>query len=138
GEPDQRAQPPRPIGGISGSTTSFVVQVGKSKLIDFARPVRRVSVGNPAVADIVLVSPKSILVNGLGKGDTSLILWDANGVSEVHTISVEESSDRQVLLEITVAELNRTAMEEHGVDWRVLRTDLGLVFQPAKVVPLSG
>jgi Flp pilus assembly secretin CpaC len=43
-----------------------------------------------------------------------------------------------VLLEITVAELNRTAMEEHGVDWRVLRTDLGLVFQPAKVAPLTG
>ncbi len=135
---DAQARPPRAVGKLSGETTSFVVQVGKSRLIEFARPVRRVSVGNPAVADIVLVSPTSILVNGLGKGDTSLILWDGNGVSEVHTISVEESSDRQVLLEITVAELNRTAMEQHGVDWRVLRTDLGLVFQPAQIAPLSG
>ncbi len=135
-ELNARSKPP--IGGISGATTSFVVQVGKSKLIDFERPVRRVSMGNPQVADIVLVSPTSILVNGLSKGDTSLILWDANGVSEVHTISVEESSDRQVLLEITVAELNRTAMEEHGVDFRVLRTNLGLVLQPAKIAPLTG
>lgn len=135
---DEYRRPDRPVGEISGTKTSFVVQVGKSRLIDFERPVRRVSVGNPQVADIVLVSPTSILVNGLSKGDTSLILWDSNGVSEVHTVSVEENSDRQVLLEITVAELNRTAMEEHGVDFRVLRTNLGLVLQPAKVAPLTG
>ena len=135
---DEYQRPGRPVGELSGTKTSFVVQVGKSRLIDFERPVRRVSVGNPQVADIVLVSPTSILVNGLSKGDTSLILWDARGVSEVHTVSVEENSDRQVLLEITIAELNRTAMEEHGVDYRVLRDNLGLVLQPAKVAPLTG
>jgi pilus assembly protein CpaC len=120
------------------SATSYVVQAGKSRLIEFERPVRRVSLGNPEIADIVLVTPQSLLLNGLRAGDTSLILWDADGVSQVHTISVEESSDRQVLLEITIAELNRTAMEEHGVDFRVLRTDLGLILQPAKVAPLTG
>jgi len=123
---------------LSGAEPAFIVQTGKSRLIRLDRPVRRVSVGNPEVADIILVSPTEVLVNGRKPGDTSLILWDQHGVSELHTITVEETSERQVLLEITVAELNRTAMEEHGVDYRVLRSDLGLAFQPAKVAPLFG
>src|SRR6185369_3349612 len=117
---------------------SFVVQSGKSRLIELDRPVRRVSVGEPEVADIILVSPTSILVNGRKPGDTSLILWDQHGVTEVHTISVEEASERQVLLEVTVAELNRTAIEDHAVDFRVLRDDLGLVFLPGQIAPFTG
>jgi pilus assembly protein CpaC len=123
---------------LSSAQPALVVQAGKSQLIALEHPVRRVSVGDPEIADIVLVSPTDVLVNGRKPGDTSLIFWDQHGVSEVHTITVEETSERQVLLEVTVAELNRTAMEQHGVDYRVLRTDLGLVFQPAKIAPLAG
>ena len=138
GAPPQEENAAAPAGGISNTAASFVVQSGKSRLIELDRPVRRVSVGEPEVADIILVSPTSILVNGRRPGDTSLILWDQHGVSEVHTISVEEQSERQVLLEVTVAELNRTAMEEHGVDYRVMRSDLGLAFLPAGIAPLTG
>jgi len=136
--PSEAATAVSPEGTISNTAASFVVQSGKSRLIELDRPVRRVSVGEPEVADIILVSPTSILVNGRRPGDTSLILWDQKGVSEVHTISVEEQSERQVVLEVTVAELNRTAMEQHGVDYRVLRSDLGLVFLPAQIAPLIG
>jgi pilus assembly protein CpaC len=115
-----------------------VLQIGKSRLVELGRPVTRVSVGDPEVAELVLVSPTEVLINGRKTGDTSLILWDQRGVPEIHTLTIAEASDRQVLLEVTVAELNRTAMEEHGVDYRVLRTDLGLVFQPAKIAPLTG
>jgi pilus assembly protein CpaC len=123
---------------LSSAGPAFIVQSGKSRLVQLDRPVRRVSVGDPEVAEIILVSPRDILINGRRPGDTSLILWDQHGVTEVHTISVEEMSDRQVLLEVTIAELNRTAMEQHGIDYRVLRTDFGLVFQPAKIAPLLG
>jgi pilus assembly protein CpaC len=137
---DEPAAPVPPVNHsrLSSAAPAFVVQSGKSRLVELDRPVRRVSVGNPEVADIILVSPTDILINGRKAGDTSLIFWDQHGVSEVHTITVEETSERQVLLEVTVAELNRTAMEQHGVDYRVLRSDLGLVFQPAKIAPLFG
>jgi pilus assembly protein CpaC len=137
---DEPAAPVPPVnhGHLSSAAPAFVVQAGKSRLVELDRPVRRVSVGNPEVADIILVSPTDVLINGRKAGDTSLIFWDQHGVSEVHTITIEEFSERQVLLEVTVAELNRTAMEAHGVDFRVLRSDLGLVFSPAKVAPLLG
>src|SRR6266481_5839118 len=140
---DEVAEPAAPAppvnhNHLSSAAPAFVVQAGKSRLVALDRPVRRVSVGDPEVADIILVSPTDILINGRKPGDTSLIFWDQHGVSEVHTISVEDTSERQVMLEVTVAELNRTAMEQHGVDYRVLRSDLGLVFQPAKIAPLFG
>src|SRR6266404_5985893 len=122
--PDPAPPPPANHNHLSSAAPAFVVQAGKSRLVELDRPVRRVSVGNPEVADIILVSPKDILINGRHAGDTSLIFWDQHGVSEVHTITVEEFSERQVLLEVTIAELNRTAMEAHGVDYRVLRSDL--------------
>jgi pilus assembly protein CpaC len=123
---------------LSSAEPTIVIQAGKSRLVQLGRPMTRVSVGDPEVAELVLVSPTEVLVNGRKVGDTSLILWDQRGVSEVHTLSIQESSDRQVVVDITIAELNRTAMEEHGVDYRVLRTDLGLVFQPGKIAPLTG
>ncbi len=123
---------------LSSAEPTIVIQAGKSRLLQLDGPVTRVSVGDPEIAELVLVSPTEVLVNGRKLGDTSLILWDRRGVSEVHTLSIQESSDRQVVLEITIAELNRTAMEEHGVDYRVLRNDLGLVFQPGKIAPLTG
>jgi Flp pilus assembly secretin CpaC len=123
---------------ISGTDQNMTVQMSKSLLVRLARPARRVSVGDPEIAEIVLVSPSEVLVNGRKPGQTSLIFWDQAGVPEIHNLAVVEHADRQVLLEVTVAELNRTAMERHGVDYRVLRNDLGLVFNPAKIAPLLG
>jgi pilus assembly protein CpaC len=136
-EPQLDAPPAAPA-RLSSLEPTLILQIGKSRLVELDRPVTRVSVGDPEIAELVLVSPTEVLINGRKSGDTSLILWDQRGVPEVHTLTIGESSDRQVLLEVTVAELNRTAMEEHGVDYRVLRTDLGLIFQPGKIAPVTG
>jgi pilus assembly protein CpaC len=50
--------------------------------------LRRVSVGNPAVADVLVVSGNEILVNGKGPGTTSLVFWDNSGGRELYTIRV--------------------------------------------------
>lgn len=49
--------------------------------------------------------------------ETTLVLWDGSGQAESHTIFVAGFIGEQVMLEVTVAELNRTAFEEHGVDF---------------------
>lgn len=54
--------------------------VGKSQLINILKPVNRVSVGNPEVADVVVTSPKQIHVNAKAPGVTSMILWGRDGV----------------------------------------------------------
>jgi pilus assembly protein CpaC len=51
------------------------LRVGSSKVIKTPFPVTRVSVGNPEVADILVISDREIYVNALGVGTTNLTLW---------------------------------------------------------------
>src|SRR5262245_8419344 len=122
------------------------IQSGKSRIVQLARPVKRVSVADPELAGIVVYGPRTIQVNakqipspagppvppvslsvnrtGLVTGqtltpeprlaETTLILWDGSDVPDVHTLTVADFLAEQVVLEVTVAELNRTEMEEHG------------------------
>ena len=55
------------------------VNVGKSLIVDSARPIERVSVGLGEVAEVTAVGPQEILVNGKAPGQTSLIVWQQGG-----------------------------------------------------------
>lgn len=49
--------------------------VGKTQLIKFDEPVKRISITDPSMADIVLLSPNQLLLNGKKAGRTSLVFW---------------------------------------------------------------
>jgi pilus assembly protein CpaC len=50
--------------------------VGKSLLINTSERLKRVSVTDPLVADIDVVTPTQILVHGRSAGEVSLLIWD--------------------------------------------------------------
>src|SRR6266705_5861707 len=52
------------------------VMVGKSILINTSERLKRVSVTDPAVADISVVTPTQVLVHGRSAGEVSLLIWD--------------------------------------------------------------
>jgi len=52
------------------------VMVGKSLLITTSERLKRVSVTDPAVADIEVITPTQILVHGRSAGEVSLLIWD--------------------------------------------------------------
>jgi pilus assembly protein CpaC len=52
------------------------VMVGKSLLINTSERLRRVSVTDPNVADVQVVTPTQILVHGRSAGEVSLLIWD--------------------------------------------------------------
>src|SRR5579862_2913360 len=52
------------------------VMVGKSLLINTSERLKRVSVTDPAIADIEVVTPTQILVHGRSAGEVSLLIWD--------------------------------------------------------------
>jgi Flp pilus assembly secretin CpaC len=54
--------------------------------------------------------------------ETTLVLWDRSGQTASHTVFVANFIGQQVMLEVTVAELNRTAFEEHGIDFQNLNS----------------
>ena len=54
------------------------VTIGKSQVIDLKEPFSRVSVTNPAIADVFAVTPNQILINGKAAGVTSLVVFYPN------------------------------------------------------------
>ena len=49
--------------------------------------------------------------------ETTLVIWDRAGTPDAHSIYVADFIDEQVMLEVTVAEISRTTLEQHGIDF---------------------
>jgi pilus assembly protein CpaC len=65
------------------------VLVGKSVVINVQSPLTRVLSSNPAVVETMATSPTQVVVEGKGAGDSSLILWDESGRSQVLDVAVD-------------------------------------------------
>lgn len=72
----------------------LVVVVGKSVLIDCAKPVERVTVGLGDFAEAIAVSRFEILVNGKTPGDTSLIIWEEGGLRQFFNVKVRVGANQ--------------------------------------------
>jgi pilus assembly protein CpaC len=48
----------------------------------------RVSMADPAVAEAVVVAPNEILINGLGLGTTTFVVWDTMGIRHIYGVEV--------------------------------------------------
>lgn len=70
-------------------TTTVLLVGGKSKLITFEDKISRASITETDIADVVVVSPCEIVLNGKKPGTTTLIVWDMNEESTTFDLSVE-------------------------------------------------
>jgi pilus assembly protein CpaC len=77
---------------LKGSVTSLKVVKGRSQIIKFAQPLVRVSLADPAVADIIPLAPDQIMVNGKQRGVTSLVVWDEFGQEGIFDLQVENDT----------------------------------------------
>jgi pilus assembly protein CpaC len=60
-------------------TPTISVTVNKSMVFRLAERAKRISVSQPAVADVVVVAPSQLLINGKAVGTTSLIVFNEKG-----------------------------------------------------------
>jgi pilus assembly protein CpaC len=65
------------------------VTVGKGTILTLKEISKRVSIADPSVADINLLSPSEILLNGKKPGKTNLIVWDASGKATFFDVIVK-------------------------------------------------
>ncbi|MGN6734780.1 MAG: type II and III secretion system protein family protein, partial [Candidatus Binatia bacterium] len=69
-------------GGVSAQSQTapaITVTVNKSMVFRLAERAKRVSVSQPEVADVLVVAPSQLLINGKNVGTTSLIIFDEKG-----------------------------------------------------------
>jgi pilus assembly protein CpaC len=177
------------------SSKAFEVPLYKSRILDVDKPVRKLSIGNPEIADILVLRANQVYVVGKSLGTTNVVLWDAanriiatvdieithdvdtlkaklhellpdenisvNSSQGTIVLSGEVSSTtkmaaamalatsfapedeegnakkekvvnlmhvggiQQVLLEVKVAEINRSVMREFGIEWNAFGLDAG-------------
>ncbi|WP_201297039.1 pilus assembly protein N-terminal domain-containing protein [Billgrantia tianxiuensis] len=61
---------------VEGRAVSVAVELNKAQVLQFPRAVRVVSVGNPDIADLVVMGSRQLYVLGKSTGTTNVVLWD--------------------------------------------------------------
>ena len=69
-----------------GPTITLVT--GKSTLLRLDAPIDRISLGNPAIADVTIISPRELYLLGKTFGSTNIILWRKGGQTTVIDVAV--------------------------------------------------
>ncbi len=75
------------IPAVIGPTLTLVS--GKSTLLRLDEPIDRVSVGNPAAADVTIISPRELYLLGKSFGSTNVILWRKGGQTTVIDLVID-------------------------------------------------
>ena len=114
--------------------TSFTVPLYKSRVVAVPAPVKRVSIGNPDIADVLVLGSESLYVLGKDLGATNVLLWDrednlisALGVSVTHDI---ESLKREISAVLPAEKVNIASVQRNlvlsGQVTSVLKMDAAL------------
>ncbi|MCE9663720.1 type II and III secretion system protein family protein [Halomonas sp. M5N1S17] len=89
---------------LEGRSVAVSVAINQGQVLEFPRAVRVVSVGNPEIADIVVMGSRQLYVLGKSTGTTNVVLWDqgervegALNVTVTHDLETLKSSLHQLL-----------------------------------------
>lgn len=85
--------PPIQVSPYKDNNEKLYAVVGKTQLIKFDEPVKRISLTDPAMADLVLLSPKELLLNGKKAGRTSLLFWGSSEKPVFFNMVVQQDTD---------------------------------------------
>lgn len=80
---------------------SEVLHVSIGHQVSLTAPgLRKVALGDPAVADINVLDNKEILLTGLSKGETTLLLWVGKGKRVSYLVKVAQRSPEDTAKEL--------------------------------------
>lgn len=86
----------QPSGVTGASDQALIVPLFKSKVVRLGEPAARVSVGNPDIADILILRSTQLYVLGKDLGTTNVLLWDKQD-QLIATVAVEVTHDLESL-----------------------------------------
>jgi Flp pilus assembly secretin CpaC len=95
--------------------TSIDMAVGRAWPVTVDGAITRVSVANPEIADVVVVSTLELVVNAKAPGETDAIVWEESGVRKHFRVAVRTSAERQqIVVGIKFAEVDRNFLRDLG------------------------
>ena len=84
--------------------TSLTVPIYKSRVVTLSAPAKRVSIGNPDIADVLIIGSGELYILGKDLGATNVLLWDRND-QLISAISVSVTHDLDGLRKLLAATL---------------------------------
>ena len=115
---------------------------GRSYPIHTAVPVTRVSVANPAVADVVVIGERDVVVNARASGETDVIMWMGDTRRHYRVVVNPPMDRRQVSLGIVFAEVRKDELLQFGVSALYrdshARVGTGIFNSDAPINPVNG
>jgi pilus assembly protein CpaC len=102
----------------------ITVYVNRSAMVQFDRPLQRVSFAQPAVAEAVVVSPTQLLVNGRAIGTSSMIAWSQSDPNNPLQFTVRVVADIQSIIERVNTLFPQEQIKVEQVDGRVILSGL--------------
>lgn len=128
---------------VSMAAIPVKVPIDKATIITLKEPAKRVSLANPNIADLNLMSPYEVLLNGKKLGSTNLIVWDPEGKPTFFDIMVtgdigsleNQISDIVPGTDVTVETAGDVIILRGSIENEQIRTridELAKAFAPAK------
>lgn len=71
---------------LFAKTMSLVV--GRGELLQFANDVKQVATAEPKIADVVVISPREVMINAKGPGRTTVIVWETGAAPARYDVDV--------------------------------------------------
>lgn len=105
---------------------AITLMFGTSRIFDFPSRIKRVSIADSEIADLQVVNPHQLMLIGHKPGFTTLAVWDDQGRYEERQVRIEQTGHQQVLLNCTVAEVNRSKVENQGINLSVALSRAGV------------
>jgi pilus assembly protein CpaC len=85
-----------------GAVKNLALETGQNRLLVLSEPIGRVSVADPRVADLKVITPMQLLLTSRGVGTTDLTLWNKRDEPLVLALQVTRNLER---LKAQLAEL---------------------------------
>src|SRR5215510_4561067 len=73
----------------TNQTEQVDLLVGRSTILKMDRPITRVSLSTPDIADALVTTPYEVLVHGKTPGTISLLVWHDNGRIRTYDVAVK-------------------------------------------------
>jgi pilus assembly protein CpaC len=113
-----------------GASANLSVPIYKSRTVALTAPAKRVSVGNPDIADVLILRSDELYVLGKDLGATNVMLWDRND-NLISAIAVVVTHDLDGLKRQLATVLPGEAIQVHSVQRNLVLA--GQVSSPVKM-----
>lgn len=117
-----------PVSATQAQAAPAIISIdlisGRSLPITGGDAISKVTVANPDVADVVVISENEVVINAIATGETDVILWGTGTPRRHYRVSVRSSPERrQILLGVKFAEVRKEALRNISTSLRARSTN---------------